>query len=491
VKLAAKLILALTLVILAVISIDASMRVQREIALFENDMRKDARFTGEALGHAVGLAYRDQGPTVGAALVDEIDGMRGDVGVRWLWLEGEAEEATGAGLSQAQVSELLAGRVISRRDDAAGDDGALVTFVPVNVPGAGHGAVEITESLSAETAYVTTTLRDTGLRSAALLGASILVISAIGVFFVGRPAGALVAKTRRIGLGDLGGPLELRQHDEMGQLAREVNAMCEQLKAANEKLRVETNARIAALEQLRHADRLATMGKLASGVAHELGTPLNVVTGRAQMIASGEASGREVEDNARIVVEQAKRIAQIIRQLLDFARKRTPARVPTDLRATAGHVLTLLGQIADKRGVKLALDAEAGPYVVQADEGQIQQVLMNVVGNAIQATDRGGTVSVSLSAKRVKPPPDHDGAAATYACVSVQDTGCGMDTATAERVFEPFFTTKDVGEGTGLGLSVAYGIIRDHGGFILVDTELGKGSQFGIHLPQVTTENGA
>jgi signal transduction histidine kinase len=492
VKLAAKLILALTLVTLAVISIDASMRVQREIALFENDMRKDARFTGEALGHAVGLAYRDQGPTVGAALVDEIDGMRGDVGVRWLWLEGEAEEATGAGLSQAQVSQLLGGRAISRRDDAqAGDDGALVTYVPVNVPGAGRGAVEITESLAAETAYVNITLRDTVLRSVALLGASILVISAIGVFFVGRPADALVAKTRRIGRGDLGGPLDLGQHDEMGQLAREVNAMCEQLTAANEKLRVETNARIAALEQLRHADRLATVGKLASGVAHELGTPLNVVTGRAQMIASGEATGREAEDNARIVVEQAKRIAQIIRQLLDFARKRTPARVPADLRATAGHVLTLLGQIADKRGVKLALAAETGPYVVQADEGQIQQVLMNVISNAIQATARGGTVSVSLSAKRVKPPPDHGGAAATYSCVSVKDDGCGMDTATAERVFEPFFTTKDVGEGTGLGLSVAYGIIRDHGGFIQVDTELGKGSQFDIHLPQVTTENGA
>jgi two-component system, NtrC family, sensor kinase len=489
VKLARKLILALTLVIVAVISIDAAVRVRREIDLFESDMRNDARFTGEALGRAVGLAYRDQGPAVGSALVKEIDGRRGDVWIRWLWLDLGGGSVASTHLPPPRLRGLLQGRVVSVREQARrGGSGALVTYVPVDVPGAGRGAIEITESLAAENEYISTTLRDTALRSIALLGASILVVSAIGVFFVGRPAGALVAKTRRIGAGDLDHPLELSQHDEMGQLARELNAMCVQLAAANESVRVEANARIAALEQLRHADRLATVGKLASGIAHELGTPLNVVTGRAQMIASGDASGREVTDNARIVVEQAKRIAQIIRQLLDFARKRTPARVRMDLRVTVEHVLALLGQLADTRGVKLALDAGVGACVALADEGQIQQVLMNVIGNAIQATERGGTVGVSLSTRRVKPPPEHGGPQASYACVSVKDTGCGMDAATAERVFEPFFTTKDVGEGTGLGLSVAYGIIRDHGGFILVDSEIGRGSEFGIHLPPATTE---
>ncbi|MFI5308323.1 MAG: sensor histidine kinase [Polyangiales bacterium] len=491
-KLAGKLILALTLVILAVISMDAAVRVRREIELFENDMRNDARFTGQALGHAVGLAYRDQGPAVGAALVKEIDGMRGDVGIRWLWLDIGGGSVVSTRLPPSRLRALMQGRLVSVREQARrGGSGALITYVPVDVSGAGRGAIEITESLAAENDYISTTLRDTVVRSIALLGASILVVSAIGVFFVGRPAGALVAKTRRIGAGDLGDPLELSQHDEMGQLARELNAMCVQLAAANENLRVETNARIAALEQLRHADRLATVGKLASGIAHELGTPLNVVTGRAQMIAAGEASGREIEDNARIVVEQAKRIAQIIRQLLDFARKRTPARVRMDLRVTVEHVLALLGQIADRRGVKLALDTGVAPSIALADEGQIQQVLMNVVGNAIQATERGGTVGVTLSTRRIKPPPEHGGPVGVYTCVSVKDTGCGMDPATAERVFEPFFTTKNVGEGTGLGLSVAYGIIRDHGGFILVDSEIGKGSEFGIHLPPANTEGGA
>jgi signal transduction histidine kinase len=196
----------------------------------------------------------------------------------------------------------------------------------------------------------------------------------------------------------------------------------------------------------------------------------------------------EVPDNARIIAEQAKRIAQIIRQLLDFARKRAPARIRTDLRVTAEHVLTLLGQIADARGVKLALHPGPGPCVALADDGQIQQVLMNVIGNGIQATERGGCVTISLSARHATPPPDQGGPARPYCCLSVKDDGCGMDATTADRIFEPFFTTKDVGAGTGLGLSVAYGIIREHDGFIAVETQVGKGSTFTIHLPQAPSE---
>jgi two-component system NtrC family sensor kinase len=490
VKLARKLILALTLVILVVISIDALARVRREIALFESDMRKDARFTGAALGAAIGRVWRDQGAEVGLALVQDIDGMRGDVGIRWVWLDSGTTSRTHPSIPPADLTELRAGRAVSRRAARTADSrDALYTYVPVDVPGPRRGALEVSESLAAERSYIRTTLLDTAVRSIVLLGASILVISAIGVFFVGRPAGALVAKTRNIGAGHLEGPLALTQNDEMGELARELNAMCEQLAAADERLRIEVNARIAALEQLRHADRLATVGKLASGVAHELGTPLNVMASRAQMIASGEATGAEVPDNARIIVEQSKRITRIIRQLLDFARKRTPERRRTDLRVTAEHVLSLLGQIADKRGVKLAFDPGSVPCAALGDEGQIHQVLMNVVSNAIQATDNGGSVSVACDCQRTTPPPEHGGPTLTYCRVRVRDTGIGMDAATADRVFEPFFTTKDVGEGTGLGLSVAYGIVRDHGGWIAVESAVGQGSSFSIYLPPAQEEH--
>src|SRR5204863_590761 len=124
-------------------------------------------------------------------------------------------------------------------------------------------------------------------------------------------------KARRVGTGDLSGPLHLRQRDELGELANEINLMCERLAE-------ERGAREQATEQLRHADRLTTVGKLASGLAHELGTPLNVVRGRAKLIVDHEVEGKEVTDSARIVVEQAERMTALIRQLLDFARPRAP-----------------------------------------------------------------------------------------------------------------------------------------------------------------------
>jgi signal transduction histidine kinase len=201
------------------------------------------------------------------------------------------------------------------------------------------------------------------------------------------------------------------------------------------------------------------------------------------MIASGETSPLDVPHDALIIADQAKRMAQIIRQLLDFARKRTPERALTDLASTAEKVVALLGQMADKQGVALSVRQNAEPCVTQSDEGQIQQVLMNVVANAIQATDRGGCAVLALSQRRVQPPLDQGGRERDYCCIEVKDTGRGMDQATIARVFEPFFTTKGIGEGTGLGLSVAYGIVREHGGFIEVESQLGRGSTFTIYLP--------
>jgi two-component system, NtrC family, sensor kinase len=180
-------------------------------------------------------------------------------------------------------------------------------------------------------------------------------------------------------------------------------------------------------------------------------------------------------------------MAQIIRQLLDFARKRTPERAHTDLRVSAGKVVELLTQLAEKRGVKLAC-VDGPACVVMADDAQIQQVLINVVSNAIQACQSGGLVTIDVAERRKQPPRDVGGPVQSYACIEVRDNGIGMEPTTMARVFEPFFTTKDVGEGTGLGLSVAYGIVREHGGFISVDSRLGAGSTFGIYLPNAAEE---
>jgi signal transduction histidine kinase len=252
---------------------------------------------------------------------------------------------------------------------------------------------------------------------------------------------------------------------------------------AHERVDAATAARIAAIEQLRHADRLMTVGKLASGIAHELGTPLNVVAGRAGMIADRETSPEETVSYARIIVDAADKMTRIIRSLLEFARRKGPQKAAQALELMVARTLELLRPLGGKKRVTLALEVgQASP--VDVDLNQFEQVVTNLVVNAIQSMTGEGKVVVALSDQRVRPPADIGGDEADYACVSVEDEGGGIAPEHVPHVFEPFFTTKDVGEGTGLGLSVAYGIVRDHGGWIAVQSALGKGTQFRVYLPK-------
>jgi two-component system NtrC family sensor kinase len=262
-----------------------------------------------------------------------------------------------------------------------------------------------------------------------------------------------------------------------------MNVMASRLADANRELEGEVAARIAMLEQLRHADRLATVGKLASGIAHELGTPLNVVSARSKMISSGEVHGDEIKENARIIVDQSHRMTATIRQLLDFARRRSPQKTTTDLAFITRQVLTLLTPLAVKCGVTLSFADPPADATAAVDSAQLQQALTNLVVNGIQAMRHGGRLRVNLSTTQLRPPVDHGGPLGSYVRLDVRDEGEGIPVSAVDHVFEPFFTTKGVGEGTGLGLSVAYGIVREHGGWIAVESRVGEGSCFSIYLP--------
>ena len=302
----------------------------------------------------------------------------------------------------------------------------------------------------------------------------------LGLWLVGRPVQALCAKARRIGKGDFTHPLALVQRDELGLLAEEMNATCDRLTEAGERVARETAARIATLEQLRHVDRLTTVGKLASGVAHELGTPLNVVSARAKMIASGETTPAETTEYAGIIADAADRMTKIIRQLLTFARRKPTSKAPCDLRRVAAETIELLRPIAAKASVRIRLDDTDVPAVADVDGDAIQQVFTNLFVNAIHAMPRGGAVDVEFSYETRPNSSDHPG---RYLVVRVRDQGEGIAPEDLPHVFEPFFTTKEVGRGTGLGLSVTHGIVEDHGGFMEVASEPGKGSVFAVHLP--------
>ena len=228
---------------------------------------------------------------------------------------------------------------------------------------------------------------------------------------------------------------------------------------------------LAAQHQLEHVTRLATLGTLASGIAHELGTPLNVVLARAKMIARGEVDGDAVKDNARLIVEQAERMTRIISELLDFARDRRPHQASLDLDAAITQACVLLQPIAED--ARVSIDHVPVPHLqIQCDGSQLQQALTNLMLNGIQAMPRGGTLSVGVeeAEKEIR--------------IVVEDRGTGIPKEERERIFKAFYTTKEPGKGTGLGLAVSDRIVKDHGGKILVESEVGRGSRFIIVLPR-------
>jgi two-component system, NtrC family, sensor kinase len=301
---------------------------------------------------------------------------------------------------------------------------------------------------------------------------------------VGEPVRKLALQARRIGAGDLSSRITLRQRDELSLLAEEMNAMTDNLAEARVQLESETSARLAAIEQVRHADRLATVGQLASGIAHELGTPLNVISGHAAMIASGEVcSAPEIRETACVIQEQTGRMTGILRQLLDFARRKTTERSPADLVKLAQETVAFLEPLASKRSVRVDFLGREPAVPAEVGTGQIEQVLTNLVMNAIQASPPGAKVEVAVMTRRLAP-KEGDGSERRCVCFEVRDRGKGIPEDARARIFDPFFTTKPVGEGTGLGLSVAYGIVADHGGWIDCASEAGRGSVFTVWLPQ-------
>lgn len=476
-RLARRLILAIVLAIVAVLAVHGYYRVRRESALLDREGRRDHLLLGRALGVGMAEAWRRAGPSAALALVDEMNQREPEIEIRWIWTESEPMSSPEA-LAAARAGREVAW--VERRPDGAE---LLFTLVPVRLADGRVGAVELSESRAADQRFVRTSVQNTVLATLAAALVSALLTAALGVLFVGRPVRQLVAQARRVGAGEFDTRLRLRARDELGELSEEMNAMCDQLAAAHDHLLAETAARMAAQQRLEHADRLTTVGKLAAGIAHELGTPLHVIAQRARMVVEREVEGDAARDKARIILEQTDRMTVIIRQLLDFARRRGPQSAVRDVCALAGEVVSLLAPLAQKRGVEVTLTRPEGTVDAMIDDGQIQQVLTNLVVNGIDAMPAGGQLTITVARALLAPPEEQGAAPAACASVEVRDEGPGIAEDVLPHIFEPFFTTKGVGEGTGLGLSVAYGLVREHGGWIAVESRAGQGTRFTVYLP--------
>ena len=178
-------------------------------------------------------------------------------------------------------------------------------------------------------------------------------------------------------------------------------------------------------------------------------------------------------------------MTKIVRQLLQFARRKGAEKTPCDSRGLVEEAIALLRPLAHKHAVELIILPTSVDPIVPVDASQFQQVVTNLVMNAVQAMPRGGRVELSLEVVHTRPPAEPSTGDADYLCLAVKDSGAGIEPGNLGQIFEPFFTTKDVGEGTGLGLPVSYGIVRDHGGWIDVTSKIGQGSTFCVFLPRV------
>ncbi|MFN8544353.1 MAG: HAMP domain-containing sensor histidine kinase [Candidatus Binatia bacterium] len=480
-RLVRKFTLALVLGFMVIMACHALLQVSRDVSLFETDTEKDERTLGLALRSVLEGLAQEAGPVRARQVAEQVGRQHGDVHVRWVRLGAPLGDPDAPVLDPDSRGPLRAGQDITLvKTDESGEERRF-TYVPLAIKGAGRVALEVSEALRPQRVFIrTTALWVLGATGLIVAGAGALAL-VVGAWFVGRPMRVLAEQARRVGHGDLSTRLELPQRDEIGELAHELDVMCDALAAARERVAAETEARIAALEQLRHADRLKTVGQLASGVAHELGTPLNVVGARAKMIA-GAAPDATAVRNAQIIAQQAERMAAIIRQLLDFSRRKGPKLDLGDLGEIAAQTADLLSSLAHGRGVTVRVERPAEPVMAHVDRHQLQQALTNLIVNGLQASARGRTLRVVVGRGRATPPLDHDAREDEYVHVTVEDEGTGIPREHLARLFEPFFTTKGVGEGTGLGLAVAYGIVREHGGWIAVDSAEGRGSQFTIHL---------
>lgn len=224
-------------------------------------------------------------------------------------------------------------------------------------------------------------------------------------------------------------------------------------------------------KQIQHSDKLALIGQIAAGIAHEIGTPLNVISGNAEYIMMEMGENNPYKEELETIISQAERIANLIKQLLEFARPRKPNYTKVNVNNELYHVVELLKHQFEKSNIKLNLKFSEDIPSIYADCSQIHQVFLNIIVNAIQAINQNGVIEIETFAK--------DG----YVNIKFRDNGVGILPEHIHKIFEPFFTTKEAGKGTGLGLAVSKRIIDEHNGKIEVESTPGKGTVFTVKFP--------
>lgn len=324
----------------------------------------------------------------------------------------------------------------------------------------------------------------------------LLVAACVGLLLqrlIYLPLKDLESGAAKISAGDLAHKIPVRSNDELGRVAGSFN----QMTSALQKSRLELEELVLTLEskvekrtqelriaeaEVAQGEKLASVGMLASGVAHELNNPLTGVLTFTSLLRRKMPDGSQDAEDLDLVIRETKRCASIIRRLLDFAREKVPVNGLFDLNQLIEDTVRFVDRPASLQNIEIKLDLAQNLPQVWGDADLIKQVILNVVVNAQQAIEDRGTIRVE--SRRVAASTGSIGEQPLPMVeITISDTGCGIPEANMQRIFDPFFTSKEVGKGTGLGLSVSHGIVKAHGGRIVVESTVGVGTTFRIQLP--------
>ena len=304
----------------------------------------------------------------------------------------------------------------------------------------------------------------------------ILVGSALVLFFVNKatqPLRDLHDAAEAVGRGDFSHRVNVRTRDEFGELAHAFNQMTENIELSQSKLKQTVETLKTTQGQLIQSEKLSAVGEFVAGVAHELNNPLAAVMGFSEMLKDADV-GDKHRRHLDMIFKSAERCTKIVQSLLSFARRQQPERKPVTVNQLIEDVLEMVAYPLRTSNVKVITHFSQKLPLVLADGHQVQQVVLNIINNArqsIEAHQGSGSITITTT-----------GDAATVR-IAIHDNGPGISPENLQRIFDPFFTTKEVGQGTGLGLSLCYGIIREHGGNIIPSSQPGEGATFTIELP--------
>lgn len=467
-RLALRFAVAITIGIGAVLVVQAILHVRSIGELQEAEIQDDVVTLGRALSNAVGEVWALGGAERASDFVAKAEERRERTRITFRPID-DMDDPTLSSLD-AHVERL-----------STVQGWSIVAVAPVRSQGRTVGLLEIERELPSEQerfASILQTQIATTIAAAALSG---LIALAVGMWVVGRPIRKLSSLARRVAEGDYSLRSNVVQGDEVGELARELDSMIERLEESRAQIRAERRARTETLEKLRHADRLSTVGRLASSIAHELGTPLNIVSGRATMIASDETVNEEARENARRISEQIERMSGIIRNTLEFSRRKPIEKKTESIGEMLDHAVALLDPILEENRIVVRIHGRRD-VIAEIDSGKILQVLTNLMMNAIHAMPGGGAITLGMAREHVADPKDRHATEGDFVKITVEDEGIGIAQSRLDDIFDAFATSKE--EGTGLGLSVCQGIVREHEGWIEVESEVGRGSRFIIYLPE-------